>query len=59
MPMSEVSRLAKRRLKAHDDRAVPLARDMVAELEEAGNTDSANMWRQVAAIEKLRKPKPK
>jgi hypothetical protein len=60
MPASEVSRIAKRWLKAHGDDAIPLARDMVAELEESGNVDGANMWRQVIAeIEKPRKPKAK
>jgi hypothetical protein len=60
MPASEVSRLAKRWLKAHGDNAVALARDMVTELDESGNTDSATMWRLViTAIEKLRDPKAK
>jgi hypothetical protein len=60
MPASEVTRIAKRWLKAHGDDAVALARDMVAELEESGNIDGANMWRQViAAIEKLRRSKAK
>jgi hypothetical protein len=58
MPASEVSRIAKRWLKAHGDDAIPLARDMVAELEESGNIEGAR-WRQViAAIEKLARPRP-
>jgi hypothetical protein len=60
MPASEVSRIAKRWLKAHGDDAVALARDMVSELEESGNIEGASMWRRViAAIEKLRERKPK
>jgi hypothetical protein len=60
MPACEVSRIAKRWLKAHGDDAIPLARDMVTELEESGNIDGANMWRQViVAIEKLRASKAK
>jgi hypothetical protein len=44
---------------AHGDNAVALPRDMVAELEETGNT-SANMWRQVlAAMETLREFRPR
>jgi uncharacterized protein (DUF1800 family) len=60
MPTSEVSRLAKRWLKAHGDNAIAMARDMVTELEESGNTESAAMWRRVIAeIEKLRRPRAK
>jgi hypothetical protein len=56
---SEVSRVAKRWLKADGDHAVVLARDMAAELEQSGNVDGASMWRRViAAIEKLRGLKP-
>jgi hypothetical protein len=58
MPASEVSRVARRWLKAHGEHAVTLARDMVSELEESGNIDGASMWRHViAAIEKLRASK--
>jgi hypothetical protein len=60
MPASEVSRIAKRWLKAHGDDAIPLARDMVTELEESGNIEGARMWRRViTAIEKLRVSKAK
>jgi hypothetical protein len=60
MPASEISRLAKRWLKSHGDDAVAMARDMVTELEESGNADSATMWRRViAAIEKLNLRKAK
>jgi hypothetical protein len=55
MPASEVSRVARRWLKAHGEHAITLARDMVSELEESGNVDGASMWRRViTAIEKLR-----
>jgi hypothetical protein len=58
MPVSEVSRVARRWLKAHGEHAVTLARDMVSELEESGNIDGASMWRRIiAVIEKLRQPK--
>jgi hypothetical protein len=60
MPLSEISRIARRWLKALGDDAVPLARDMAAELEESGNIDGASMWRRIiAAIEKLRQPTAK
>jgi hypothetical protein len=60
MPASEISRLAKRWFKSHGDDAVAMVRDMVAELEESGNTDGAAIWRRViAAIEKLSPPKAK
>jgi hypothetical protein len=60
MPASEVSRVARRWLKAHGEDAVTLARDMVSELDESGNTEGAGMWRRViAAIEKLRASKAK
>jgi hypothetical protein len=60
MPASEVSRVARRWLKALGADAVTLARDMVSELEESGNIDGASMWRRViAAIEKLRQSKAK
>jgi hypothetical protein len=60
MPASEVSRVARRWLKAHGEYAVTLARDMVSELEESGNIDGASMWRRIiAAIEKLRASKVK
>ena len=60
MLASEVSRIAKRWLKAHGDDAIPLARDMVSELEESENIDGASMWRRIiAAIEKLRASKAK
>ena len=56
MPSSEISRLARLWLDGHEDDAVALARDMVAELQESGNDAGADMWRRVIiAIEELRK----
>lgn len=54
MPSSDAPRLARLWRNLHGDEAVALARDMVTELEEAGNAAGADLWQRVIIeIEKL------
>jgi hypothetical protein len=54
----EVTRIARLWLERHGDEAVPLARDMAAELKESGDDNGADMWlRVISAIEEMRKPR--
>jgi hypothetical protein len=57
VPDDELARLARLWLDLHGDQAIPLARDMVAELEKSDNVTGADMWRRVVvAIEELQRP---
>jgi hypothetical protein len=50
----DLVRLARLWLDRHGESAITVARDMVAEFREAGNTDAADRWlRVIIAIEEL------